>query len=82
MSLGEQLERIRAGSAKRVPEDQRAVMGAANEELRQSGILDTAAKVGDPLPEFALRNVHDEEISSVDLLVRGPLVLTVFRGVW
>ncbi len=82
MSLGEQLERIRAGAATRVPAEQRAVMGAATKELRESGILDRAPKVGDTLPAFALQNVHDEEVSSTALLTRGPLVLTVFRGVW
>ncbi len=54
MSLGEQLERLRAGAVKRVPEDQRAVMGAATEELRQSGILDTAASVA-PISSSSLK---------------------------
>ncbi len=82
MSLDEQLERIRAGAVTRVPEEKRAVMGAAIKALRETGILDTAIGVGDTLPAFALRNVHDEEVRSADLLARGPLVLTVFRGVW
>ncbi len=82
MSLGDQLDRIRAGAAKRVPEDQRAVMAAATEELRRSDILDGAVKVGERLPEFARLNAHGEAISSAQLLARGPLVLTFFRGVW
>ncbi len=82
MSLDEQLERIRAAAVTRVPEEQRAVMGAVTKALRETGILDGAIRVGDALPAFALRNVHGEEVRSADLLARGPLVLTVFRGVW
>ena len=82
MSLDEQLERIRAAAVTRVPEEQRAVMGAATDELRATGILERAIEVGGTLPAFALRNVHDEEVRSADLLARGPIVMTVFRGVW
>ena len=82
MSLAEQLERLRTGAAKRVPQEQRAVMSAVTEAMRNSDILDGAPKVGDMLPAFSLNNVHDQEISSADLLARGPLILTVFRGVW
>ncbi len=82
MSLAEQLERLRTGAAKRVPQDQRAVMSAVTEAMRNSDILDGAPKVGDMLPAFSLHNVHDQEISSADPLARGPLILTVFRGVW
>ena len=82
MSLAEQLDRIREGSVKRVPPERRAVMTAATQALRESGIVDRAIKVGDPLPAFALADAKGAEIRSADLLARGPLVLTVFRGVW
>jgi hypothetical protein len=82
MSLAEQLDTIRAGSAKRVPEDQRAVMTAATEALRASGILDRAPGVGEKLPDFALPGTDGNTITSDDLLAQGPLVLTYFRGAW
>ena len=39
-------------------------------------------KVGDELPPFALDDVHGQTVVSSELLAQGPVVLTVFRGVW
>ncbi len=82
MSLEEKLAGIRAAGAKRIPEDKRAVMGRATQELRDSGIMDRVIKVGDALPAFSLANADGETVSSVDLLARGPLVVSVYRGHW
>ncbi len=82
MSLDERLATIREGAKKRIPPDKAAVMERATEDLRRSGILERVPKVGDPLPGFALKNAFGKEVRSADLLARGPLVLTVFRGGW
>ena len=57
-------------------------MYRATEELRASGIMDRVIKVGDRLPAFALPNAYGREVRSDDLLAKGPLVLTFFRGSW
>ncbi|MEE8526016.1 MAG: hypothetical protein V3T72_18925 [Thermoanaerobaculia bacterium] len=82
MSLEEKLAKIRAGAVDRIPADQRAVMHRVTDDLRASGIVDRAVKPGASLPPFALPNVADEEVRSHDLLARGPLVVTAYRGVW
>ncbi len=82
MSLAEQLDRIRAGGAKRIPTETRAIMDAATQNLRDSGIMDRTLRVGDRLPDFALANAQGDIVRSTDLLARGPMVVTVFRGVW
>jgi len=82
MSLSERLDTIRAGAAARVPPERRAIMQRATEELRSSGILDHVIKPGAQLPDFALANLHGATVRSADLLAKGPLVLTVFRGGW
>ena len=82
MSLAGKLDEIRAAGAKRIPEDKRVIMGAANKELVDSGVMNGVIKVGDSLPQFALPNAFDETIESSELLAAGPVVLTVFRGVW
>ena len=82
MSLEEKLAKLREGSAKRIPEDKRAVLGRATKELRDSGIMDGVIKVGDTLPPFALQNSDGVEVSSAGLLARGAVVLSVFRGHW
>jgi hypothetical protein len=80
--LAERLERIREGASKRIPPDKSEIMERATADLRASGILDQVIRVGDPLPAFALNNATGMEVRSADLLSRGPLVLTVFRGSW
>lgn len=82
MSLEDKLAEIRAAGAKRIPEDKRAIIGRATRELRESGIMDRVIKVGDTLPAFSLANANGETVSSADLLARGAVVLTVFRGHW
>lgn len=82
MTLADELAKLREASAGRIPAEKRAVMGAATEALRESGILDGVPKVGDSLPAFSLQNAQGVDIHSDDLLSQGPLVVTVFRGVW
>ena len=82
MSLAERLDAIREAGAKRIPPEKRAVMGAALQRLRDSGIAAGFVKAGDPLPEFELADVRGQVVRSADLLNRGAVVLTVFRGHW
>ena len=82
MSLEEQLATIREGAAKRIPADSLAVMHRATEQLQQSGLAEQVLGVGDRLPAFTLLNQDGQEVRASDLLVRGPLVITFFRGVW
>ncbi len=82
MSLEDKLAALRAASASRVPEEKRAVLGGAVQALRESGILENTIKVGDPLPPFALTNAFGTQVRSADLLAKGNLVVTIFRGHW
>lgn len=81
-TLAEKLHEIREGAKQRTPEEVRAIMGKATNELRESGIMDRALKDGDNLPSFELPNRAGEMVSSADLLQRGNLILTFYRGVW
>ena len=80
--LSERLNTRRQGADKRIPPDKRAIMHRATDDLRASGILDGVIKVGDPLPAFALKNAFGQEVRSSELVAKGRLVLTVFRGRW
>ena len=82
MALEDTLRGIREASAKRIPADRAAVMHRATEERRASGIMDRVIKVGGPLPSFALPNAYGQEVRSSELLTKGALVLTFFRGAW
>jgi hypothetical protein len=54
----------------------------ATEELRRSGLAERALKTGHRAPVFTLKNQDGNSISSAELLAKGPLVLTFFRGHW
>ena len=82
MSLEQQLAAIRAGATKQIPATSLAIMHRATERLQQSGLAERAIGVGDQMPEFSLRAEAGNAVRSPDLLTRGPLVLTFFRGVW
>lgn len=82
MSLQEKLNARRAGAKDRFSVAQLAVMRRATEDLRTSGIVERALKAGERAPEWQLADGSGNAVCSRDLLKRGPLVLTFFRGVW
>ena len=82
MSLKEKLEEIKAASTKRIPADKRGVMEQATNELRESGILSGVTGVGQKVPDFAGTSSDGRVIAFGDLLGRGPVVLSFFRGHW
>jgi peroxiredoxin len=57
-------------------------MHRATAELIASGQAQRARKAGDAAPEFTLKDPDGKPVSSRDLLARGPLVLSFYRGVW
>lgn len=59
-----------------------ATMHRATAELKASGIEGRALKIGDRAPDFRLFNQDHVEVSSKDLLRKGPMVVSFFRGHW
>ena len=82
MSLAEKLTELRNAGAAKFPAEIRENFRRGTAELRDSGIMETALKVGDKMPEFNLPNTDGAMISSSDLLKNGNLVVTFYRGVW
>jgi peroxiredoxin len=58
------------------------VMHRATAALIESGQAQRARRAGDIAPEFTLHDPDDKEVSSRDLLAKGPLVVSFYRGVW
>jgi len=82
MSLKEELEKFLAQFEKDVPEEVRNIITTESERLAQSGIADQSLKVGDKAPAFSLSNGAGKTVSSNDLLSKGPLVVSFYRGGW
>ena len=82
MQLQPRLDRIRRGFEKQAPPEVLAVMHQVTRDLAASGILDRVAREGEPAPRFELENTRGIRVGLEDLLARGPVVLTFFRGHW
>ncbi len=82
MNLTEQLNAIRAGAEKNIPAPTLELMHRATKELNESDILMGVIKPGVSLPAFELPNQNDVSVSSADLLAKGPMIITVYRGLW
>ncbi|GGE16325.1 peroxiredoxin [Aureimonas endophytica] len=57
-------------------------MHRATAELIASGAADRALKAGDKAPSFQLADASGKVHASADLLAKGPLVVSFYRGVW
>lgn len=80
MRLSDILDGIRDGAA-----ESPAVMAAIKEavaELRRNGTGLHALTVGEPFPDFMLPCPTGQLVERDELLAKGPLVVTFFRGHW
>ncbi|MBR7993210.1 AhpC/TSA family protein [Burkholderia cenocepacia] len=87
MSLQDKLDAFRvdfkAGKPPfNAPPEIHPVMERATAELIASGQAGRAIKAGDRAPSFKLKDQDGNDVSSAALLVKGPLVVTFYRGVW
>jgi peroxiredoxin len=65
-----------------VPRSVIETMHRATAELIASGAASRARKAGDVAPSFSLSDPDGSVITSEDLLKKGPLVVSFYRGVW
>jgi peroxiredoxin len=65
-----------------VPHSVIETMHRATAELIASGAASRAKKAGDIAPSFSLKDPEGNVVSSNELLRKGPLVVSFYRGVW
>jgi hypothetical protein len=82
MALKEQLARMKERSASQIPAEVAAVTQRLIEDLRKPEVMNRVLKVGDKAPGFVLPNQNGQVVSSNELLPKGPLVISFFRGKW
>ena len=80
--LREKLMEIKAGIAQYVRPDNQAINERAIRELTDSGIAQNILPVGANAPEFTLPDQNGNQLSSLSLLAKGPLIISFFRGRW
>lgn len=81
-SLQAQLDAKKAAFEQNAPPEMIETFNEGVREVTESGVLESALKVGDKAPDFVLPNAEGENIRLMDLLADGPVILTWYRGGW
>jgi hypothetical protein len=82
MKLQERLDAFKKSFEAKAPKDVLDTMHRATEDLRNPGILERTVKVGDKAPVFSLRNTNGQGVTLTQLISRGLVVLSFYRGRW
>jgi hypothetical protein len=82
MKLQEKLIALKKDFEAKAPKDVVEIMHRATEDLKDSGIVERAVKVGDKAPDFSLQDESGRETSLKGLLSKRPIVLSFYRGIW
>ncbi len=81
-SLGRQLNERREASRARMDDATRDVVDGATAEVAALRIVERSLAVGGRIPRFELPGATGETVRADDLLERGPLIVTFYRGGW
>ena len=81
-SLTRELLLQKKKSSLETPPDALAIMQESVLDLSRSGILGRSVKRGELAPDFSLLNSRGTSVHLTDLLTRGPVVLSFYRGNW
>ena len=82
MSLQTELDAFQAAWKQRAGGDVVATIAADNEALLRSGLVERALQAGAKFPDLTLANARGGQTRIYDVLARGPLVVTFYRGGW
>lgn len=82
MSLTQDLLTLKRESAAQMPPIAAALFDQLARDLQARDWSRSTLRVGQPIPAFELPDALGRTVSSGELLVRGPLVISFYRGAW
>jgi peroxiredoxin len=82
MALATQLNEVLDNFGKNAPESVVKAIAKSRSDFASEFKPEDAIQVGQTLPSFDLPNAVGEQIKSTDLLSKGPLLITFYRGEW
>jgi hypothetical protein len=82
MTLQQKLSAMKQESLAKMPSEVVDVLQGEMKKLIESNLVDKAIKAGEALPEFALPDEQGNLVSSKEILEKGPLALSFYRGIW
>jgi len=82
MTLTETLLDYNTKGRAKMPAEVLAVMDTATQKLVSDDLSGKSIKQGDTLPTATLSNAKGEKVAIDELLAKGPLVISFYRGGW
>lgn len=76
------LEAVASSVKANLPEASTNIIWEAKNNVQKQFDVKSTIQPGEKLPEFVLSDAHGAQVSSVDLLAKGPLLITFYRGGW
>lgn len=76
------LDEVRQAGAAKFTDKKKQIYADGISSVANSGVLDSALKVGDKAYDFTLKNALNKSVTLYDQLKTGPVVLTWYRGGW
>lgn len=82
MSLASQLLAVQSNFEEKAPPSVVGPITDANKNFQNTYQTSNAIQVGDSFPSFSLPNQVGEQVAMAELLTKGPLLITFYRGEW
>ena len=82
ISLSDQLEAYKQRFLQKADARKIRVFDEGVDDVAQSGITASATQKGDQYLDFTLKNAAGKEVQLSEVLAKGPVVLTWYRGGW
>ncbi|PNU20099.1 hypothetical protein C2E25_09295 [Geothermobacter hydrogeniphilus] len=82
MQLQARLDAMKAEFVNKVDPAILEAMGKAREQFDVEAMMSGVIRVGDRAPDFTLEDENGNQVSAAALREKGPLVITLYRGVW
>ena len=81
-TLNDRLAAMRETAARNLKPEVAQLLERHIDELRSPNATNHPLKAGDAAPAFILKDLDGNRVSSADLIARGPLVVSFYRGTW
>lgn len=81
-TLAQQIDELNKNLTQQVPPEVLTSFGQSIEDVKKLQLEDHCIKVGDTFPNFQLKNTTNQVIELNDLLQKGPVIISFFRGSW
>ena len=82
MSLATDLSTLKDRANARMPKEQSHTISKSIEDFMQTWNPANAINVGQPFPDFSLSDATGKQVSMKELLAKGPLLISFYRGGW